>query len=290
MTRTVKVIPAASRPDLEGNQNLYLVEVRVGRPKPRHQKRRPARYKACGLVCAFCLIALFTSCGALTSVDSNPPIVITMTSGSPQSAIVGMAFAAPLTATVTKRGAPMTGASVTFTAPTTGASGTFARDAPSEIDITGAGGVAHSSTFQANTTVGSYTVAAAVTGAPTQATFAFTNAALAPPTITATGGTPQAATVGSAFKVLLVATVVDGDSNPVSGVSVTFTAPTAGASGTFANGMSLERDTTNASGAASSSSFTANPVAGGPYTVKATASGVAKAANFTLTNTVAVCQ
>lgn len=244
-----------------------------------------------GTVCAFvCLSAFLTSCGGVTGVNSNPPVAIMVTSGSPQIATAGTTFAAPLIAVVTTGGSPTSGVPVIFTAPTTHASGTFANGAPSEIDVTDAGGEALSSSFTANSTAGSYTVTAVVMTALTPAEFALTNVASAPATITSTGGTPQAVTVGSAFNVLLAATVVDSDSNPVSGVSVTFTAPTTGAGGTFANGMSLETDTTNASGVASSSTFTANPIAGGPYTVAATVAGVAKAANFSLTNTAAVCQ
>jgi len=184
MTRTVRVVRAGSRYDVEGNQNLSLGELgSANRLKPKHEKRRPARDKACATVCAFCLIALFTSCGGLTGVNSNLPIAITMTKGSPQSA-----------------------------------------------------------------------------------------------------------TVGSSFSVPLAVTVVDSDSNPVGGVSIRFAAPTTGASGTFANGMSTETDTTNASGVATSSPFVANPIAGGPYSVEATTTGVAKAANFILTNTTVVCQ
>jgi hypothetical protein len=43
--------------------------------------------------------------------------------------------------------------------------------------------------------------------------------------------------------------------------------------------------TTNASGVATASTFTANGTAGGPYTVMATVAGVATPANFSLTNT-----
>jgi hypothetical protein len=69
---------------------------------------------------------------------------------------------------------------------------------------------------------------------------------------------------------------------------VTFTAPSSGASGTFATtGTNTEQDTTNQSGMATSSTFTANATAGGPYTVAASVAGVATPANFSLTNTAA---
>jgi hypothetical protein len=46
-------------------------------------------------------------------------------------------------------------------------------------------------------------------------------------------GTPQSATINSAFATGLQATVKDAGNNPVSGVTVTFTAPGSGASGLF---------------------------------------------------------
>src|SRR5882762_7320437 len=75
-------------------------------------------------------------------------------------------------------------------------------------------------------------------------------------TITATAGTPQSTTVNTPFATSLQATVKDSLNNPVNGVTVTFTAPTSGASGTV----------------------------GGPYNVTASASGVSTPANFSLTN------
>src|SRR5260370_11508440 len=66
-----------------------------------------------------------------------------------------------------------------------------------------------------------------------------------PSSITATAGTPQSATINAAFATQLQATVKDPFSSPVSGVTVTFTAPSSGASGTFAGGVNTA--TTNAS-------------------------------------------
>lgn len=248
-------------------------------------------YKACGTIFAsVCLIAVLFSCGAVTSVNPRPSVVaIMMTSGSPQTATVATQFGALLTVTATTGGAPANGVSVTFTAPTTGASGTFANGTASETDITNASGVARSSTFTANSVAGSYTVTAVGSAKSTPANFDLTNTVGAAAMIAATGGTPQAATVGSVFTAPLAATVVDGDSNPVSGVSVTFTAPTTGASGTFANGTASETDITNSSGVARSSTFTANSISAGPYWVTATVPGIANGASFSLTNTAVVC-
>ena len=50
---------------------------------------------------------------------------ISANAGSPQSAVLGTAFATPLKALAQKLGAPLSGLNVTFTAPAAGASGTF---------------------------------------------------------------------------------------------------------------------------------------------------------------------
>ena len=111
-----------------------------------------------------------------------------------------------------------------------------------------------------------------------------------PASITVSSGSPQSTTVHTAFGAPLVAKVTDSLGTGVPGVTVTFTAPSSGASGSFAscsggNPSSNQcRVTTNSSGLATSSTFTANTIAGGPYTVTATTSGVSGSANFSLTN------
>ena len=206
---------------------------------------------------------------------------ITATSGTPQSAQVSTAFAAPLVATVLDSGSnPVSGVLVTFTAPTTGASGTFAGGV--NTATTNASGVATSAVFTANATAGAYTVTAAAAGVTTPANFSLTNTTGPVLTITATSGTPQSATINTAFAAPLVATVLSSGT-PVSGAVVTFTAPTTGASGTFAGGVNTA--TTNASGVATSSVFTANATIGGPYTVTAAVTGASTPASFSLTNT-----
>jgi hypothetical protein len=182
-------------------------------------------------------------------------------------------------------------AAVTFASPGTKASGTFANTLVSETDVTNARGVASSSTFTANSISGGpYLVTATIAGVAKAAGFSLTNTVGAATILAPTGGTPQGATVGSIFAAPLTATVVDSDSNPVSGVPVTFTAPTNGASGTFANGTASETDISDATGVTTSSLFTANLTVGGPYTVTASVTVIAKNANFNLTNTTAICR
>jgi hypothetical protein len=211
----------------------------------------------------------------------GPAAKVAVTSGSGQSATVNTAFTALLVATVTDAGNnPVSGVLVTFTAPTSGASGTFAGGV--NTATTNSSGVATSAVFTANATSGGpYNVVASATGA-TSANFSLTNLAGPPATITVTSGTPQSATISTAFAAPLVVTVTDAGSNPVSGVLVTFAAPTSGASGTFASGVNTA--TTNASGIATSAVFTANATAGGPYTVTASVTGVTTSASFSLTN------
>jgi hypothetical protein len=110
----------------------------------------------------------------------------------------------------------------------------------------------------------------------------------------ATGaGSGQSALVGMPFAAQLSATVLDGSGNPpTSPVTVTFTAPSLAtdASGTFADsGTATTSATTNASGVATASVFTANGTAG-PYTVTATAPNVTGTANFLLRNLAAPVQ
>lgn len=226
------------------------------------------------------------------STTTNPPpppptIAIAMTSGSSQSAQVGAAFSAPLVATVTSNGSPASGVTVTFTAPTSGATGTFAGGKSTETDTTNAQGIATSSSFTADTTIGAYTVTASTSGASKSVSFNLSNTVGAAAKITATGGASQSTIVGASFGTALSATVVDVGNNPVSGVIVTFTAPASGASGVFADSATnTTTATTNASGVATSANITANATVGGPYAVTATASGVTTPASFSLTNLV----
>jgi hypothetical protein len=98
-----------------------------------------------------------------------------------------------------------------------------------------------------------------------------------------TSGSDQTATVTTAFASPLVAQVTDSRGNPVPDASVTFVAPISGASGSFANGTNTETDTTDATGTATSSVFTANATLGS-FSVSASAAGAMTGASFSLTN------
>jgi len=211
------------------------------------------------------------------------PTSITATAGNKQSTTVGTAFATALQATVKDAsGNPVSGISVIFTAPSTGSGGTFSKGATSMTVTTNASGVA-SAGFTANTTAGSYSVKAAVSGVTAVAIFNLINNAGAPAHITAASGTPQNTTVGTTFTTALQVTVEDEFGNAVEGAKVTFQAPRHGAGGTFGKRATSITVATNAAGVASVK-FTANKIAGN-YSVQAMTPGVFTAVSFSLTNT-----
>ena len=103
--------------------------------------------------------------------------------------------------------------------------------------------------------------------------------------ILAISGTPQIADLGVQFGTAFQATVSDTN-GPVKGATVTFAAPSTGASGTFPGKLTSATAVTNNSGIATAPAFTAGSTAGN-YTLTATVAGAASAANFALTNAVA---
>jgi len=210
---------------------------------------------------------------------AGPPASVTPAAGTPQSVAINTAFTALQVIVTDASGDPLSGVSVLFTAPASGASGTFG--AGQNPVLTNAQGVAAAPAFTANSTVGSYTVTAAVTGVSTPASFALTNLAGPPASITATAGSGQKAAISNGFVTPLQVTVKDAGGNPVNGAMVTFVAPASGASGTFGAGPNPAP--TNAQGVAAAPTFTANTTAG-TYTVTAAVAGVTAPASFTLTN------
>jgi hypothetical protein len=227
--------------------------------------------------------ALTTSPGFALTNKAGPAASIAATAGTPQSATVDTAFATQLAATVQDTyGNPVSGVTATFNAPASGASGTFAGGV--NTAKTNAKGVATAPVFTANTAAGAYTVTATAGRFTTSPGFALTNLAGPPAAITATGGTPQSTKINTAFPENLEATVTDASGNPVSGATVTFNAPTTGASGTFAGGVNTA--VTNTQGVATSPVFTANATTGS-YTVTAKTGTLTTSPGFALTNTAA---
>jgi hypothetical protein len=102
---------------------------------------------------------------------------------------------------------------------------------------------------------------------------------------TVTANTPfvQNTTLNTAFSSPLSATVTT-NGTPVVGQTVTFSAPGAGAGGTFPNGTGSANGTTDANGLATSPTFTANGTVG-TYNVIASAAATQSTALFNLSNT-----
>ena len=206
---------------------------------------------------------------------------VTAVSGTPQSTSVGATFGAALKAKVLDTSSnPIAGVTVTFTAPASGASAAFNGSATATA-TTDVSGIATSPVPVANTTAGAYTATASVSGF--SASFSLTNTALPPASVAAVGGTPQTTVISTAFGAALQAKVLNASSLPVSGVTVTFTAPGSGASATF-SGSATATAVTDASGVARSPVPVANSTVGS-YTVTASVSGVAQTASFSLSNT-----
>jgi len=113
-----------------------------------------------------------------------------------------------------------------------------------------------------------FTVNDGVKTSAAAATVTINVASVPSPYITIVAGNPQNFPVNTAFGTQLQVQVFDGGGVPQVGKTVTFTAPAAGASGTFAGGVNTA--VTIAGGFATAPAFTANTVAGGPYVVTAT--------------------
>jgi len=166
----------------------------------------------------------------------------------------------------TKAGANPAKATVTLNALTTGLHYLYAYAAG------GDGATVQGSTFNQNSSVIS-PIQGAVFSVETQTQ---------PANIAAVSGSNQEAGVNQIFAAPLVAQVTDGLSNPMPGVTVTFTAPASGASATF-SGLTSATAVTDSSGDATSPVPAANGTTG-TYVVVATVSGVTAPADFTLTN------
>ena len=127
-------------------------------------------------------------------------------------------------------------------------------------------------------TAGSYQLTAVGTSLISAQSNAFTITAGPASTVTVSGGSPQSTTVLAPFAVPLQVLVSDASGNPLSGVTVTFAAPSGGAAATLSSASA----TTDAGGHASVSAVANATV--GSYTVTASVTGVATAASFALTN------
>jgi protocatechuate 3,4-dioxygenase beta subunit len=219
------------------------------------------------------------------SNTAGTPSTVVEVSGSGQSTAVGTTFPDPLVVEVTDQyGNPVSGAAVNFVVEADdGAGASFATGGSSATVATDADGQATSPALTAGTTAGSFIVVADVSGASEPAVFSLEDLPGPPATLTAGVGDDQQAELGQPFAIPLAVTVRDADGNPVPGVSVTFSAPTSGASGTFAGGGTSVTVMTDSDGVAVAPTFTANDQPGG-FVVEASVAQVSQPAVFALVN------
>jgi hypothetical protein len=234
----------------------------------------------------FLAIAFLTGCSS-NPATVTPAAVTTVLANTPyaQNTTLNTAFASPFSVTVTSGtlgtpGTAVSGITVTFSAPGAGAGGNFS-GATSATGTTDANGVATSSAFTANGTVGTYLVIASVGTSQSTAIFTVSNT-LVPQATAVAGGSPQSTTTGTQFATPLSVTVLDATSAPVTGLPVTFTAP----DGFFTDTDDVTTTaTTNSSGVATAAPYVASATVG-TYTVTATPSGSSAVATFSLSNTI----
>ena len=199
--------------------------------------------------------------------------------GSPQSATVLQAFPQALGVTVTDgNGNAVVGVPVLFSAPLIGASATFPDGFTVFTDGSGKATVA----ADANGVAGGYVVTASVIGGSTSAMFSLTNNAGPVAIAVPVGGSPQTATVSTAFARPLQVRLTDALGNPSPGLTVNFASPTSGPSATFPPNGTSANATTDMNGVATISA-TANGNQG-IYLVTASSDGLLTDVEFLLTN------
>ncbi len=221
--------------------------------------------------------------------ETNPPDLsipnsIAVSGGSPQTRALLHAYGALSVVVKDQYGAPLPGVSVTFSAPSTDASGTFADTSNTQTTATtNASGIATSATFSANEATGQFTVQASVPGVAAPAQFQFENYIQAPAKIAVAAGNNQYASHLRPFAISLQAYVEDTYSHPMDGTTVTFSAPSSGASGSFASSGNQTTTSTADKDGIASAVFIANTTQGS-YSVHATAADLSQEIDFNLTN------
>lgn len=209
-----------------------------------------------------------------TTVQAGAPAFLSL--NSPAATARNTAFGSLIAHVTDAYNNPLNGATVNFStvAGTTGADGALGNggtavtaSGDATISVTANG---HSGNFTVNASTGSANGSRILNILP------------GPPALMTPSGTPQTVGLGSQFGPFSV-TVTDSDGTPLSGQTVTFSAPASGASGTFQPNLIGASAVTNASGVATAPTFTANTQLGS-YTV--TASLNALHASIALTNTI----
>jgi len=220
---------------------------------------------------------------------SHPDGTMTILSGNSQSATVQAVYGALEVNVTDPYGNPVTGLSVTFTAPTSGPTATFGSPCSGSrcVVATDSKGNATSPALTAGTTAGSFSVSTSAVGVATPSSFSLDNLAGNPSKMVLEAGNSQSAAVGTAYGTRLEVKVTDSFGNVEPGVSVALSAPSSGASVTFAsctggNPQPYECTvSTDSNGNATSSVVTANTTTGA--VAVSAVSGAASTA-FSLTN------
>ncbi len=205
------------------------------------------------------------------AIGAGPAFQVQLLAGNHQTAPDGTAFAQTLSATVEDQfHNPVAGASVQFTpvAGGSGSNGAFAGTSP-YITTSDSAGLITSSALTANGIPGSFTVQVHSGATTLNNPFTETIQTGGASQLLPTEGSLQSAVLGTGFSTPFSVTLQDPFGVPIPGTPVTFTAPSTGASGTFANGTNTVTITTNGSGVATATPFTANGISGA-YPVFAT--------------------
>jgi uncharacterized repeat protein (TIGR01451 family) len=225
---------------------------------------------------------------------SATPASVFVVSGSPQFVPTSTPYNALVVSVADAAGNAIPGVGVTFLAPASGASATLSGGTACtpaqpycQLATTDASGLA-TVTATANATGGAFGLAATVGGVAAPATFQLTNDGGY--SIAAGAGSGQTAVLSQPFATGLAALVVNVTTGAVvSGATVTFTAPSSGASASLSGGAPCpspaswcQTAVTNASGVATVGA-TANATSGA-YAVAASTPNAPIAAAFSLAN------
>ncbi|MBF2066600.1 MAG: filamentous hemagglutinin N-terminal domain-containing protein, partial [Calothrix sp. C42_A2020_038] len=195
--------------------------------------------------------------------------------GNNQSNVVNTSYPVTVTVTANTPGEPVAGGVVNYSVSTgtTGATATLGTNTAT-IDVSGQASV----TATANTVAGSYTVSVDSNDGTAPTDLTLTNIPDVPASITSTGGNNQTTTVNTNFANNLQALVKDQYGNVIPGATITFTAPSSGASATTSSTL-----TTDSKGEISIG-VKANTIAGGYQVSLGVGNGVIPV-SFNLTNT-----
>ena len=209
------------------------------------------------------------------TVEAGPPFAVTL--NSPAAVLINTAFSPLIAHVVDQYNNVISNTAVSFvtTAGASGADGSVSNGGAATTNATGDASVI----VTANGAAGPFTVRA--TAGSVQSAARTLTILPGPPASLIPAGTPQSAPIGSAFQPFSV-TVKDAGGNVLSGKTVTFTAPAAGASGLFPGSLLVTTAVSNASGIATAPTFTANSIVGS-YNVVASLNALS--ANLQLTNT-----